>query len=152
MINKLAPDFSLPDQNGAIHTLSEYHGSWVVLYFYPKDDTPGCTKEACNFRDSLKELSELGIVVLGVSKDSVTSHKKFAEKYKLNFPILSDPDHQVIEQYGAWGEKKFMGRTFMGIIRQTYLINPDGKIVKAYPKVNPTVHAQEILSDFKSLS
>ena len=135
------------DQNGKIHNLSDYKGSWVVLYFYPKDDTPGCTKEACNFRDSLHELQKKGAVVLGISKDSVTSHKKFAEKYNLNFPLLSDENYGVIKLYKAWGVKKFMGREFEGIIRTTYLIDPDGEIKKVYKNVNPTIHAGEIIKD-----
>lgn len=146
----LAHDFTLLDQNGVPHSLHDYLGKWVVLYFYPKDDTPGCTTEACNFRDSFRELQKLGVVVLGVSKDSVLSHGKFAAKYQLNFPLLSDPDHRVIEQYQAWGEKKFMGKLFLGILRTTYLINPKGEIAKVYPKVNPTVHAGEILADLES--
>src|SRR3989339_427117 len=109
MLNQLAPDFTLLDQNGQPHFLHDYLGKWVILYFYPKDDPPGCPTEACNFRDSLRELQKLGVVTLGVSKDSVASHGRFATKYQLNFPLLSDPDHQVIEQYQSWGEKKFMG-------------------------------------------
>src|SRR5690348_11593460 len=127
-----AADFSLPDQNGIVHTLAQYHGKWVVLYFYPKDDTPGCTKEACSFRDSFIELQKLGVVILGVSKDSIESHKKFAEKYHLNFPILSDESKTVIVQYHAWGKKQFMGREFDGILRMSYLINPQGEIQKVY--------------------
>lgn len=149
MILKIAPDFRLPDQNGVFHSLHDYLRKWIVLYFYPKDDTPGCTKEACNFRDSFHQLEKLGVVILGVSKDSVASHLKFATKYNLNFPLLSDENHEIIEKYLAWGEKKFMGRAFMGIIRTTYLINPAGEIVKVYPKVNPTIHVSEILSELK---
>lgn len=142
-----AMDFSLEDQDGKIHKLSEYKGNWVVLYFYPKDDTPGCTKEACNFRDSLGELQKKGAVVLGVSKDSVASHKKFAEKYNLNFPLLSDENHEVIKLYKAWGIKKFMGREFEGTLRTTYLIDGKGEIKKVYKNVNPTIHAGEIIKD-----
>lgn len=138
-------DFSLPDQDGKTHKLSDYKGKWVVLYFYPKDDTPGCTKEACNFRDSFRELTKLGVQILGVSKDSVKSHKKFAEKYDLNFPILSDESKEVIKKYKAWGVKKFMGREFEGVLRTTYLINPKGNIEKIYEKVNPLIHSGEIL-------
>lgn len=147
-----APDFSLLDQHGQRHTLAEYAGKWVVLYFYPKDDTPGCTKEACNFRDNLSALTQKGIVVLGVSQDSPTSHKKFAEKYHLNFPLLSDPSTETLKAYGAWGTKKFMGREFEGILRNTYLINHERKIVKTYEKVNPREHIQEILTDIENLS
>ena len=140
-------DFKLPDQNGKYHKLSDYKGKWVVLYFYPKDNTPGCTKEACNFRDSFRELQKLDVQILGVSKDSIASHKKFAEKYNLNFPILSDENHEVIKKYKAWGVKKFMGREFEGIFRKTYLINPKGEIKKIYEKVNPLTHASEIIKD-----
>ena len=149
---KQADDFSLPDQEGTLHSLSQYHGTWVVLFFYPKDDTPGCTKEACNFRDSFAQLQSFDAVILGVSKDSVVSHKKFAEKYHLNFPILSDEKKEVIEKYNAWGTKKFMGREFEGTLRMTYLINPNGEIQKVYEKVNPLLHAGEILKDLKTLT
>lgn len=142
-----AADFSLPDQNGKHHTLREYRGMWVILYFYPKDDTPGCTKEACSFRDNVAELEKRKVVVLGVSKDSVTSHKKFAEKFHLNFPLLSDESLTMINAYKAWGEKKFMGRVFDGILRKTYLINPKGEVAKVYEKVNPLVHTAQILTD-----
>jgi len=147
-----APNFSLPDEKGITHTLAEYTGKWVIVYFYPKDDTPGCTKEACNFRDSLAELKKLGVVILGISKDSVASHKKFAEKYHLNFPILSDESKDTIKAYGAWGKKKFLGREFEGVLRTTYLINPKGEVAKVYKKVNPQMHATEILEDMKTLS
>lgn len=151
MTTQLAHDFTLPDQNGIMHSLHDYLGKWVVLYFYPKDDTPGCTKEACNFRDSFHNLEKLGVVIIGVSKDSIASHKKFATKYNLTFPILSDENHELIEKYSAWGEKKFMGRLFLGILRMTYLINPKGEIVKVYEKVNPTMHTDEIMSDLEIL-
>ncbi len=144
--------FSLPDQDGKTHKLSEYLGKWIVVYFYPKDDTPGCTKEACGFRDAMEAFSKHRIVVLGISKDSVASHKKFAEKYHLLFPLLSDPSLEVIKQYTAWGEKKFMGKSYQGILRKTYLINPQGKIAKIYEKVNPLVHANEILEDIEKLT
>lgn len=146
-----AADFKLPDQEGKEHQLADYKGKWVVVYFYPKDDTPGCTKEACGFRDGIAELMKLGAVVLGISKDSVKSHKKFAEKFSLNFPILADETKEVITKYGAWGKKKFMGREFDGTLRKTFLINPGGEIVKIYDKVNPTQHADEVLVDLKTL-
>ena len=136
-----ANDFHLPDQNNTIHTLNQYHGKWIVLYFYPKDDTPGCTVEACKFRDSLSELQKLGVVILGVSKDSVASHKKFAEKYHLNFPILSDESKEIIKAYDAWGA--------LGTKRKTFLIDPNGEIKKVYENVNPTVHAGEIIKDIQ---
>lgn len=140
-------NFLLPDQFGKIHKLSDYKGRWVVLYFYPKDDTPGCTKEACGFRDIVGEFEKKNAVILGVSKDSVESHKKFSEKYHLNFSILSDVDKKVIKSFGAWGEKKFLGKTFEGVLRHTYLINPKGEIVKKFKKVNPLTHPQEILKE-----
>lgn len=146
-----AIDFNLPDQNGKIHKLTDYKGKWIVLYFYPKDDTPGCTKEACNFRDSFREIQKLGVQILGVSKDSVTSHKKFAEKYSLNFPILSNEAKEVIKAYGAWGEKKFMGRTFEGTLRKTYLIDNKGEVRKIYDNVNPLNHASEVVEDIRNL-
>lgn len=147
-----ATDFQLPDQAGAHHTLHEYLGKWVVVYFYPKDDTPGCTIEACKFRDGLSGLQKLGVVILGISKDSVDSHKKFAHKYSLNFPILSDISRETIKAYGAWGEKKFMGKTFEGALRKSFLIGPSGNIEKVYENVNPTLHAEQIVSDVKALT
>lgn len=145
-------DFSLPDQNGKIHKLSDYQGKWVVLYFYPKDDTPGCTKEACGFRDVWEELRKLNVVVLGVSADSINSHKKFSDKYQLNFPLLSDEKKEVIKKYGGWGKKKFLGKEFEGILRITYVINPKGEIVKKFEKVNPSIHAKEIIDEIKKHS
>lgn len=142
--------FTLPDATGTLRSLADYRGKWVILYFYPKDDTPGCTKEACAFRDAYHEWEKWGAVIIGISKDSVASHAKFAAKYQLTFPILSDESHTVIEKYGAWGQKKFMGREFMGTIRMTYLIDPTGNIVKEYPKVNPLSHAAEILTDLQN--
>ncbi|MFN4213023.1 MAG: thioredoxin-dependent thiol peroxidase [Microgenomates group bacterium] len=144
-----AINFSLPDQNGKIHKLFDYKGKWVVLYFYPKDDTPGCSKEACAFRDGIAELKKLGAVVLGVSADSVSSHKKFVDKHHLNFPLLSDEEKEVIKKYGAWGKKKFLGKEFEGVLRITYLINPKGEIVKKFEKVKPDVHAKEIIDEIK---
>ncbi|MFZ6035089.1 MAG: thioredoxin-dependent thiol peroxidase [Patescibacteria group bacterium] len=146
-----AKNFSLPDQFGKIHNISDYKGKWVVLYFYPKDDTPGCTKEACLFRDNIEEYKKRGAVVIGVSKDTVESHKKFADKYRLNFTILADPEKKTIRDYGAWGEKTFMGRKFMGTMRNTYLINPKGALVKTYEKVNPLTHSGDILRDLDGL-
>lgn len=146
-LNTSAPTFSLPDQDGKIHTLSDYKGKWIVIYFYPKDDTPGCTKEACGFRDNLKHLTEKGVIVLGVSKDNVKSHKKFVEKFDLNFPLLSDESKETIKTYEAWGPKKLMGREFEGILRVTYLINPEGLIHKVYEKVDPVAHAEQIIHD-----
>lgn len=146
-----ATDFSLKDQYGKQHSLSHYRGKWVILYFYPKDDTPGCTKEACGFRDGIEEIKKLGAVVLGISADSVLSHQKFAKKYQLNFPILSDEQKEVIKVYAAWGKKKFMGKEYEGILRITYLINPQGEVVKKYEKVKPENHPDEIIRDLKEL-
>lgn len=145
-----AKEFNLPGESGKVHKLSDYKGRWLVLYFYPKDDTPGCTKEACGFRDGLRQLEKLGVVVLGVSKDSPKSHQKFKEKYHLNFLLLSDESKEVLQAYGAWGEKSFMGRKFMGTLRKTYLIDPQGEVKKIYEKVDPTKHAAEILADVKN--
>ena len=144
-----APDFSLPDQNGLTHTLQDYAGKWLIVYFYPKDDTPGCTKEACNFRDGFQMFADKGVAIVGVSKDTVASHKKFAEKFNLNFPLLADESKETIKAFGAWTEKGFMGRP--GIVRNTYLINPQGEIVKEYIKVKPELHADEILKDLEDL-
>ena len=149
-IGSKAVDFALEDQSGKIVKLSDYKGSWVVLYFYPKDDTPGCTKEACSFRDNYHTLEKMGVSILGVSKDSVDSHQKFAAKYNLNFPILSDLDKKVILGYGAWRQKKFFGKEFAGVARMTYLIDPQGNVQKIYEKVNPLIHAGQIIKDITS--
>src|SRR3989338_560828 len=148
-VGKIAPDFELLDQNGKLHKLSDYRGKTVLLYFYPKDDTPGCTKEACSIRDSQANFKNLTTVVLGVSVDSIKSHKKFAKKYKLPFTLLSDEKKAVVNLYGVWGKKKFMGREYMGTLRSSFLISPDGKIAKIYEKVKPEIHAEEVLEDIK---
>jgi peroxiredoxin Q/BCP len=149
---KQAPDFSLPDQDGHIKHLSDYAGKWLVLYFYPKDNTPGCTTEACNFRDEREAIAEFGSAeVVGVSKDTVSSHKKFADEQHLNFTLLSDTDHTVIEAYDSWKPKKFMGKEYLGIERNTFLINPEGKIAKEYQGVDPKAHAAQIIADLQSL-
>lgn len=146
-----APKFSLPDQNGKIRTLDEFNGKWIVIYFYPKDDTPGCTAEACSFRDAENVIAELGnCTVIGVSKDSVNSHKKFADKHNLNFILLSDESTEMINSYGAWQQKSMFGKKYMGIQRMTHIISPDGEIVKTYPKVNPTNHAGDIILDLQT--
>jgi peroxiredoxin Q/BCP len=139
-----APDFSLEDQHGKTHTLKAYRGKKVLIYFYPKDDTPGCTTEACSFRDNYKELSKLGLIILGISKDTVKSHKKFAEKYDLPFPLLADVDTTVCQAYEVWAKKKFMGREYMGILRTSFLIDEEGKIAKIYEDVKPAEHVGEI--------
>ena len=150
-VGKKAPVFNLKDQNGKAHKLSLYVGKWVLLYFYPKDDTPGCIKEACMLRDNFPSFKKLGITVFGVSADNEKSHKKFEEKYQLPFTLLSDVDHMVAEKYGAWGLKKFMGREYEGMHRVSFLINGEGKIAKVYEKVKPEVHAEEVLGDLKEL-
>ncbi len=151
-IGDTAPNFTLPDQDGKLVSLNDFAGKWRVVYFYPKDDTPGCTTEACNFRDVFDELDRQSVIVLGISKDTVTSHKKFRDKYSLNFTLLSDEDHGVIERYGAWQEKNMFGKKYMGIIRMTYIVDPVGKIVHHFPRVTPEGHEQEVLSIIKKLS
>lgn len=148
---KTAPEFTLPDQNGTNRSLSDYHGKWVVVYFYPKDDTPGCTKEACSFRDGREEIERHNIVVLGISADTVVSHRKFVDKHNLNFTLLSDPGKHTIRAYGALGEKSMFGKTFEGIHRNTYVVNPEGMIVKAYEEVSPADHAVQIVRDIVAL-
>lgn len=150
-IDDTAPDFTLSDQNNTTHTLSDYKGKWVLLYFYPKDDTPGCTVEACSVRDNFLQLKKRGVVVFGVSTDTVSSHKKFEQKYALNFPLLADEEKKVVNAYVVWGEKNFMGKTYMGTHRTSFLINPEGTIAKIYEKVNPKTHIQEVLTDLSSL-
>jgi len=152
-----APDFTLPAvgsddvvKNGQVH-LRELNGRTIVLYFYPKDDTPGCTKEACSFRDANHEMQKRGIVVLGVSTDSVDSHNKFAEKYGLPFPLLSDTDTTVSQLYGVYGEKNMYGKKYMGVNRETFLIDKDGIVRKIWHKVNPEEHANEVLETVEAL-
>ncbi|MCX8111886.1 MAG: thioredoxin-dependent thiol peroxidase [Bacteroidia bacterium] len=142
-----APDFAAPDQSGRMIRLSDFRGKKVILYFYPKDDTPGCTKEACNLRDHYKELQNAGYVVLGVSADDVSSHKRFAEKYNLPFPLLADPDKSIIKAYGAWGVKKMYGKTYEGTQRITYVIDEQGRIMKVITQVKTEAHAQQILGE-----
>ncbi|WPD19383.1 thioredoxin-dependent thiol peroxidase [Thermaerobacter composti] len=144
-VGDVAPDFALVDHRGETVRLSDFRGRKVVLYFYPKDDTPGCTREACRFRDDYQRLQEAGAVVLGVSPDPVESHVKFREKYGLPFPLLSDPDHQVAERYGVWKEKRMFGRTYWGIDRTTFVIDEEGRIVKVIRGVKPEEHPQRAL-------
>ena len=146
-VGQVAPDFTLLDQEGKSHTLSSYRGKWVLLYFYPKDDTPGCTIEACTIRDQFQDFQKIDAVVLGVSTDSVESHRKFAAAYQLPFTLLADVHKEVVGRYGVFGEKKFMGKTYMGTSRTSFLINPSGEIVKVYEKVKPEEHAAEVLHD-----
>ncbi len=148
-IGQVAPDFNLPDQDSKIHKLSDYRGQWVLLYFYPKDDTPGCTKEACAIRDNFPDFKKIKVKVLGLSADSVKSHKKFSEKYSLPFTILADEGEEVLKKYGVWAKKKMMGREYYGTLRTSFLIDPKGKIAKIYEKVKPEIHAQEVLEEFR---
>jgi len=141
----VAPEFSVNAGSGKI-SLADYLGKNVILYFYPRDDTPGCTKEACAFRDHFSEFKKRGAVILGVSPDSVKSHNKFAEKFKLPFTLLADEDKKIVEAYGVWGEKSFMGRKYLGVYRVTFLISPDGRIKKIWPAVKPEEHATEVLA------
>lgn len=140
-----APDFTLQDQDGKDVSLSDFKGKKVILYFYPKDNTSGCTKQACAFKELYPDFMEKNAIVLGVSKDSVTSHKKFQEKYELPFELLSDPDHKVIEQYDVWKEKSMYGKKYMGIVRSTYLIDEEGNIEKALEKVKPQQNPEQML-------
>ncbi len=150
-IGQKAPGFRLPDQAGKEHDLKDYLGRWVLLYFYPKDDTPGCTVEACTLRDNFPKFKKMKAVVLGVSADPVKKHAKFAEKYELPFTLLSDEKKEMLGAYGVWAKKKFMGREYMGILRNSYLIDPQGKIAKIYEGVKPKDHAEEVLQDLKAL-
>ena len=145
-IGTVAPDFTLPDQNGELHTLSDYRGQKVVLYFYPRDNTAGCTKQACAFAAKNAELKDKNVQVVGVSKDSVASHQKFAQKYDLPFILLSDPELQAIQAYGVWQEKKLYGKVSMGVVRSTFIIDENGMIEKVMPKVKPDTNAAEILA------
>ena len=145
-----APNFTAKNANGATVKLKDLRGQRVVLYFYPKDDTPGCTKEACAFRDAFPGFKKRGIAVLGISVDTEASHKKFAAKYELPFTLLADPDHSIADAYGVYGEKKFMGRTYMGVKRITFLIDEKGKIKKVFEKVKPEEHAREVLEAFEA--
>lgn len=144
-----APNFELPDQNGTIHTLEEYRGKKVILYFYPKDNTPGCTKQACGFSERYPQFMEKGTVVLGVSRDTVASHKKFEEKYGLVFTLLSDPERKVIEAYDVWKEKKNYGKVSIGVVRTTYLIDENGIIIRANDKVKAAEDAEKMLGELE---
>jgi thioredoxin-dependent peroxiredoxin len=146
-----APDFALPDQDGITHSLKDYTGKWLVLYFYPEDDTPGCTTEACEFRDGHSSLASSGTEVVGISKDSVHSHRQFADKYHLNFTLLSDESTAVLKAYGAWGPKKYMGREYIGTTRKTFLITPGGQIAKEYAKVTPLGHFGQVADEIAKI-
>jgi thioredoxin-dependent peroxiredoxin len=146
-----APAFKVADQNGDVRELKEYKGKWVVVYFYPKDNTPGCTKEACDFRDNIKPIEKLGAEVVGVSTDSVKKHANFVKKCDLPFTLLADVEQKMVNDYGVWGLKKFMGREYMGTNRMTFIVDPKGKIAKVYPKVKAATHGGEVLGDLKEL-
>jgi len=150
LLSKVAPDFTLSDQEGNDCSLSNYRGQKVLLYFYPKDMTPGCTTEAQCFRDRMNELGAANVQVLGVSVDDMMSHKKFAEKYQLNFPLLADVDKKVVNAYGVWGERSFMGKKYMGIQRDSFLIDENGVVVKHYENVKPSTHVDEVVADVTS--
>jgi len=146
-----APAFELVDHDGVSHSLEAYRGQWLVVYFYPKDDTPGCTTEACGFRDASDALAELDAVVLGVSADDAKAHQRFASKYALNFPLLVDPDKSMLEAYGAWGEKQMYGKVYMGVSRITYIIDPEGRVAQVWPKVKADGHAEEVQAALQAL-
>jgi peroxiredoxin Q/BCP len=148
-IGDKAPDFALPDVDGNIVRLSDFHGQYVVLYFYPKDDTPGCITEACEFNADGKAFQTKGVKIIGISPDPPESHRKFIDKYKLRFMLLSDADHKVCEKYGVWAEKSMYGRKYMGVSRTTFIIGKDGKIARMYEKVKPEGHSREILNELK---
>jgi peroxiredoxin Q/BCP len=147
-----APDFELPDQDGRTVRLSDFKGRWVLVYFYPKDDTPGCTKEACSIQEKLPRFDKSELVVLGISPDSVASHKKFADKFRLSFRLLADEERKVVQRYGVWGSKTFMGKDYMGVTRSSVLVDDKGRVAKIYPKVDPEVHAEEVLKDLETLA
>jgi len=142
-----APEFEMLDDTNVLRKLSDYRGKSIILYFYPKDDTPGCTKEACHFRDDYSAYEKAGVVILGVSPDDVASHIKFKQKFQLQFPLLADEGHRVCDQYGVWGPKKFMGKEYEGVLRTTFLIDSEGNIKHVYENVRPAEHSQELLAE-----
>lgn len=147
----MAPDFTLADASGNTHSLKDYRGKKVVVYFYPKDNTPGCTIQACAFRDAYSAFHDLDVVVIGISKDSQKSHEKFVDKYDLPFVLLSDPERVAIEGFGVWQEKKMMGKTYMGVVRATFVLDEEGKVIKVYPKASPDKNAADILAFLRTL-
>ncbi len=150
-VGSLAPPFALPDQAGATHRLADSRGQWVLLYFYPKDNTPGCTKQAYGVRDRLEEFRRHNVQVFGISVDSVDSHQRFAKKYRLSFPLLADDQKRVVKTYGVWRKKAFMGKAYFGTVRTSVLIDPDGRIAKRYEPVKPEQHAELVLGDVARL-
>lgn len=148
--NQPAPDFALQDENGTVRKLEDFRGQPLVLYFYPKDDTAGCTTEACSFRDDYHVYEENGVVILGVSPDNAKSHTKFKKKFDLPFSLLADEGHKIADAYGVWGPKKFMGKTYDGIYRTTFLIGPDGNIIKVFENVKPEGHSAQVLAALKT--
>jgi peroxiredoxin Q/BCP len=150
-IGNPAPDFCLPNQAGTSVSLSDFQGQWLILFFYPRDNTPGCTTEACSFRDQYDRLQALGAAIVGINTDNPKSHQKFISKYNLPFPLLWDEEAIVSTRYESYGLKKFMGKEFMGIFRQTFIIKPDGTIAKIYRKVKPAQHGEEVLADLIQL-
>ena len=147
-----APDFELRDDTNTPRKLSDFRGKNVILYFYPADDTPGCTKEACNFRDDYSDYEKAGVAILGVSPDTVASHVKFKQKFQLPFPLLADEGHKVCDLYGVWGPKKFVGKEYEGVLRTTFLIDGNGNILKVFEKVRPAEHSQEVLSALSAVN
>lgn len=152
LVGQQAPEFTLPDQNGDMHSLSDYRGKWVILYFYPKDDTPGCTIQACDIRDNWSEYQKLHAVVIGISADSLESHQKFEAKYDLPFTLLSDPQKTVLKSFHAYREKNLYGKIMLGIVRSTVIIDPEGKIAKHYKRVQAKKHAEQTLAFLKQVS
>ena len=150
-VGQVAPDFALPDAEGKVHRLSDYRGKVVVLYFYPKDNTPGCTREAVGFRDDYEVYQQAGVVILGVSPDSPERHARFRAKYDLPFTLLADTEHKVCELYDVWKKKKSFGKEYFGVVRTTYLIAPDGTIAKVYKRVKTAEHSKQVLADLKAL-
>lgn len=149
-VGQEAPEFELLDNEGNLHKLSDYRGQTIVVYFYPKDDTPGCTKEACSFRDAYADYKQAGVEIIGISPDSEKSHSRFIQKYELPFTLLSDPDHKVCEAFGVWGLKKYMGREYEGVFRTTFIIGPDGIIKRVFENVKPADHSQEVLAEVQA--
>lgn len=150
-VGQKAPDFTLADQNSKKHRLADCRGGWVLVYFYPKDNTPGCTVEACAIRDSWNDFEGANCLVLGISVDPVKSHKKFAGQFNLPFPLLADEKKEVVKKYGVWAKKKFMGKEYLGTLRTSFLINPQGKIAKIYENVKPEIHADQVLGDLRKI-